>query len=97
MKEYMQTGLIALVLVVVVVQLFQINSIKNEIFGNSITGNAVKTSGGSGAVDMTGWTEQEKMMYEHHGTLPSRLQGNVQASQQQTKQQTQTNRMVGGC
>ena len=25
-------------------------------------------------VDMTGWTEDEKMMYEHHGTIPARLQ-----------------------
>ena len=38
-------------------------------------------------VDMTGWTDNEKMMYEHHGTLPSRLQGKSAPS----------NQMVGGC
>jgi len=68
-----------------VFQAYQIMSIKNS--KAVITGNAVQTVGGN--IDMTGWTENEKMMYEHHGTLPSRLQGG-QASAQQ-------NAMVGGC
>ena len=49
---------------------------------NSITGNAV-----SGKLDTTGWTDNEKMNYEMHGTIPARFGqgGSAGAS------------MVGGC
>jgi len=66
---------IVLALLILFVQTLQISSIKNQI-----SANAVKEG-----IDMRGWTDNEKMMYEHHGTLPSRMQNSKQAS------------MVGGC
>ena len=54
---------------------------------SSLTGNAVVAS--SGKIDTTGWTENEKMNYEMHGTIPSRI-GNDGAS-------TTSGGMVGGC
>lgn len=77
MKTYVIVGMVALVLLISIVQSFQINSLKNEITANAIN---------SDAIDMTGWTEDEKMQYEHHGILPARLQNQGQASG-----------MVGGC
>jgi len=65
MKLYALFGLVILVVLLVALQSFQISSLKKQI-----TSNAVKSNG----IDMTGWTENEKMMYEHHGTLPARLQ-----------------------
>ncbi len=50
---------------------------------NQVTGNAVKSVE---QIDMSDWTDDEKMQYEHHGILPARLQ-------QGQKQQA----MVGGC
>ena len=50
---------------------------------NSITGNAV-----SGKLDTTGWTDNEKMNYEMHGTIPVRMQGASQSG---------GSGMVGGC
>lgn len=55
---------------------------KTPILGNS---NAQ-----AGTIDMSGWTENEKMNYEMHGTLPARVQ-------QSNVQQSQGNGMVGGC
>src|SRR3989344_824586 len=43
-----------------------------------ITGNAVSEN--SGELDTTGWSENEKMNYEMHGTIPARIQGQVSAS-----------------
>lgn len=82
-KDYILGGMILLVLVFSVVQSFQIKSIKQS----QITGNAVQSNPQGNVVDTTGWTEDEKMNYEHHGTLPARLQGNSQPS----------SNMVGGC
>ncbi len=59
------------------------------IFLTFKTASLSKTQITGGAVDTTGWTEDEKMNYEMHGTLPARLQGKVQ-------QQT-SGGMVGGC
>ncbi|MBI4441208.1 hypothetical protein HY639_03505 [Candidatus Woesearchaeota archaeon] len=76
----MKTSLLIVLLVILALvgyQTYQINSLKD-----GVTGKAVGTAG---SIDMSDWTEQEKMMYEHHGTLPARLQ----AGQQPT--------MVGGC
>ena len=78
-KDYLMVGIVGLVLVISIIQSFQIRSLKNEI-----TGNVVKISG---AIDMSSWSENEKMNYEHHGVLPSRAQGNTQ----------QQSSMVGGC
>ena len=74
---YILVVMVVAVLLISVVQSFQIKSLKGGISGNVVQ---------SGGIDMTGWTEDEKMMYEHHGTLPARLQ---QSSNQQN--------MVGGC
>ncbi len=46
MKNYIVTGIVALVLVISVVQAFQINNIKNEITGNSMVSASGDTSGG---------------------------------------------------
>ena len=53
----------------------------------SITGNVV----GNGKLDTSGWTENEKMNYEMHGTIPARLQGKVASSAPSGAG------MVGGC
>ena len=85
-KYYFVIAIVTLILLISVVQSFQIRSIKESLNKNMITGNAVANSGG---LDLSGWTEDEKMMYEHHGTLPARLQKN-------TNQKTGSG-MVGGC
>jgi len=84
MKMYIMVVMVVSVLLVSVVQSFQIKSLKGGISGNVVqsSGNVVQ----SGGIDMSGWTDDEKMQYEHHGTLPARLQ---QSSNQQN--------MVGGC
>lgn len=57
---------------------------------SSTTGNAI--AGSSGNLDTSGWTENEKMNYEMHGTIPARLQGKVSASSASAGAG-----MVGGC
>ena len=57
---------------------------------SSLTGNAV--SGDSGKLDTSSWSENEKMNYEMHGTVPARLQGRVSASSVSSG-----TGMVGGC
>ena len=84
----METNKIVLAVLVLLVvfaafQEFQISSFKKNT-GNTVTGNVVQ-----GQIDMTGWTENEKMEYEHHGTLPARLRG--------SNVQQQSSQMVGGC
>lgn len=84
-RNYIMPAILGILLLISIFQAVQINAMK------SITGNAVKAISapvGANGVDMTGWTEDEKMMYEHHGTLPDRLQ------QQGQPQETG---MVGGC
>ncbi|MDP3966424.1 MAG: hypothetical protein Q8Q04_02750 [archaeon] len=51
------------------------------------TGNAID---GSGKLDTSTWSENEKMNYEMHGTVPARLQGKVVSS-------SSSGGMVGGC
>ena len=53
-----------------------------------MAGSAVATS--SGSLDMSDWTEDEKMMYEHHGTVPARFQKSAAPAPQPSA-------MVGGC
>ncbi|MBI1936476.1 hypothetical protein HYS31_08670 [Candidatus Woesearchaeota archaeon] len=81
MKNIVLAVMVAVVLLLSIVQSFQINSMKGQI-----SANAVKSASGTGGIDMTGWTEDEKMMYEHHGTLPARLGSSNPSSG-----------MVGGC
>lgn len=85
MKSYITVGLVLAVLALSVVQSFQIKSLKSDI--SNIQGSVVQ---GSGALDTSSWTETEKMEYEHHGTLPARLQGNAPAPSNGAA-------MVGGC
>ena len=54
-------------------------------FKSSATGNSV-----NGKIDTSGWTENEIMNYEMHGTIPARFQGQVAASSSGVG-------MVGGC
>jgi len=77
MKNYIIIGAVILVLAVSIFQSYQISSLKET-----------KTTTKTNNLDMGGWTEDEKMMYEHHGTLPARLQSGVQS---------QATGMVGGC
>jgi hypothetical protein len=70
--------IVAILVVVVAYQTFQLMGMSNRL-----TGAAVAT----GSIDMTGWTETEKMNYEHHGIIPARVQQGQQAPQQG----------VGGC
>lgn len=46
--------------------------------------------GGSGEIDTTGWTANEIMNYEMHGTIPARAAGGSSTS-------TASGGMVGGC
>ncbi len=71
------------ILIISIVQGIEINSMK----GKTISGNAV--AGDSGKLDTAGWTENEKMNYDMHGTIPARLQGKASASSGTD--------MVGGC
>ena len=82
MKNYLLIGAGVVLVLVFIFQSLQISDMKSKI-----SGNAVK----SGAIDMSGWTEDEKMQYEHHGVLPARLQ----SSGQNNIQNLPT--MVGGC
>ena len=54
-------------------------------FQVSLTGNSVS----NGKLDTTGWTENEIMNYEMHGTIPARYSGSAQGSS--------GSGMVGGC
>ena len=54
---------------------------------SSITGAATQTS--NGRIDTTGWTENEIMNYEMHGTIPVKVSRSASASNY--------NGMVGGC
>ncbi len=56
---------------------------------SSLTGKAV--SGSSGKLDTAGWTENEIMNYEMHGTVPARAQGGASSAS------GSGSGMVGGC
>lgn len=83
-KSYIIPATVLLILIVSVIQSFQIISIKESINKDMITGSATS----NGAIDTSGWTEDEKMMYEHHGTLPARSQKGSTTGKAN---------MVGGC
>ena len=73
-KNIVLVGIVVAVLLLSVVQSFQIRTIKNQM-----TGNAAVSAGG---IDISGWTEDEKMQYEHHGIMPARLQQNNRQTSQ---------------
>ncbi len=77
--NYILVGMVALIVVLSIFQSFQIRALKDKQVTN------VASSGGT--LDVSDWTDEEKMMYEHHGTMPARLGG----------QQTSSGGMVGGC
>ena len=56
-------------------------------FKNSGTGAVI---GADGRLDTTGWTENEKMNYEMHDTIPARIQ-------QTSSSTSASSGMVGGC
>jgi hypothetical protein len=73
-------GIVVGILVVIVAfQTIQLIGVNSRMSGAAVA---------SGGIDMTGWTEDEKMNYEHHGVIPARFQ----QSQQQIPKQG-----VGGC
>lgn len=53
-------------------------------------GGAGTASASSGTLDMSGWTDNEKMNYEMHGVIPARAGGSSGA-------QPASSGMVGGC
>ena len=57
---------------------------------SSLSGKAV--DGSSEKLDTSGWTDNEIMNYEMHGTIPARLQGKVSGSSASSG-----SGMVGGC
>ncbi len=85
-KMYFMLVLVSLVVVLSIVQTFQIMALKTE----AIESGAADTLT-SGALDMSSWTEDEKMMYEHHGTIPARFQSS------QATSKSSASAMVGGC
>ena len=59
------------------------------VFQLGATGNAVKLPSNDGKIDTSGWTENEIMNYEMHGTIPSSVNSGKVASS--------SSEMVGGC
>src|SRR3989344_6813504 len=56
-------------------QISQVNSlVEKQATTLSLTGNAI------GAMDMSGWTDNEKMNYEMHGIIPAGAQGGATAA-----------------
>ena len=72
-KDYLMFGMIVLVLAISVFQSLQIKSIKSQM-----TANVIKNSD---ITDMAGWTDDEKMQYEHHGIMPARFKQTKETSQ----------------
>ncbi|MBI2207932.1 hypothetical protein HYU50_00385 [Candidatus Woesearchaeota archaeon] len=81
-KNIVVVILLVAVLIASVVQTFQLNELQSRM---SATGAA--TAMGAGQIDTTDWTDNEKMNYEMHGTIPARFGGGGSAGAS----------MVGGC
>lgn len=60
----------------------------------TVKASSLGDSQASGKLDTTGWTENEKMNYDMHGTIPARVQGNAVA---QLSSAPSGSGMVGGC
>ena len=60
-----------------------------SFIGPAITGRAASTVASGGKLDTSGWTENEKMNYEMHGTIPARVKSSASSSS--------GSGMVGGC
>ena len=70
---------IAILLILVIWQTVKISSLTGKAFSESC-----------GKLDTTDWTENEKMNYEMHGTVPARVQGGAPSA-------SSGSGMVGGC
>lgn len=80
--------LLSVIMIVSFIQAFQLMDIKARVSAAGlVTGGSVSASG---KLDTTGWTENEKMNYEMHGTIPARI-GKSSSSG------SSASTMVGGC
>lgn len=78
--------ILGILVVVSIMQTLQLADIKGRV---SATGLAIGAgSSGTGQIDTSGWTENEKMNYEMHGTIPARISQSGASS---------GGGMVGGC
>ncbi|MDO8537609.1 MAG: hypothetical protein Q7S21_01870 [archaeon] len=84
-KNYLMLAMVAIVLVVSVVQAFQINSIKKELQTGNAIGN-ISLSASNDATSNAGGETYEQMMARMH---PDQVQ--------QTTQTSSSPQMVGGC
>ena len=69
----------------VIIGILLVAVVYTVFFQGSATGNSVSND----KIDTTGWTENEIMNYEMHGTIPARLAGSAQG--------LSGSGMVGGC
>ena len=82
--------LLSAILIVSFIQAFQLMNIKAKISAIGLVTGGGGSAAASGKLDTTGWTENEKMNYEMHGTIPARIgQSSGSGSSAST--------MVGGC
>lgn len=88
-KNYLMLGMIAIILIVSVVQAFQINSIKNELKGSPAIGTALLSSASTSSASNSGAETNEQMMARMH---PDQVQQTA-ATQASSSQPS----MVGGC
>ncbi|MBI5072207.1 hypothetical protein HZA99_00145 [Candidatus Woesearchaeota archaeon] len=86
---YVMVALVGIVVVLSIVQTFQVRALNTKIS----EGAAALTGAATGAFDTSSWTEDEKMQYEHHGTVPARLK----STQSSSKSSSSAGGMVGGC
>ncbi len=82
-----------ILLVVVALQAFQLSGLVKTAKAAQAgqVQAAAPSPAASQALDTSGWTANEKMNYEMHGIIPSRVQGQSGASQAGAPSQ------VGGC
>jgi len=79
LKEKIIFVFMGLIIVLLILQTIQIAYLNSD--------NKNSSNVNSKVIDMGGWSDEEIMMYEHHGTLPTRIGGSSQPS----------SGMVGGC
>ncbi len=91
-KEIIIAGVLGVLLLVVVAQSLQLNSLNANLASQKTAG---LSAAGTGVLDTSTWTANEKMNYEMHGTIPDRAKGSVSASA--AAAQSSAPRQVGGC
>ncbi|GEM_PF-1871945 len=72
----------ALLVGAVIVQAYNFTQIGqvNALLEKQATGFSIIGGQSTGAIDMSGWTDNEKMNYEMHGIIPARANGSAAAS-----------------